>query len=318
MKIMKAVTVCLITVLLALGISACSGTETTTAPSLMEDAPNFRFLLSDDVNAIDDFSSVNVTISKIGVQQGGESGSWLEFTPDVTEVDLKPLTGENALEIWSGNLSPGTYSKVFIYVTEVKGILIEELGGERTEVQLPSNKLQISKPFTIGENATTSFVYDITVIKAGGSGKYLIQPQIAESGADQKFKEVKPGSESESDDEDDIEDEEPEEKSEDDAVTEETSREIAQEFVKESPTFEYDGVEDTLTLVETVALETDASWNFVYTFDSLHAGYGDRSGEIVAEVITPHEAVITVEGGEIVSAVMDEAWDMIDQAEIDG
>jgi glutamate racemase len=71
-------------------------------------------------------------------------------------------------------------------------------------------------------------------------------------------------------------------------------------------------------LVETVALETDAFWNFVYTFDSLHAGYGDRSGEIVAEVITPHEVVITVEGGEIVSAVMDEAWDMIDQAEIDG
>jgi len=40
-------------------------------------------------------------------------------------------------------------------------------------------------------------VYDVAVIKAGQSGKYILKPQIAESGEDQEFKEVegkeKPG-----------------------------------------------------------------------------------------------------------------------------
>ena len=161
----------------------------TPTPPTGEEA-NFRFLISDDVNAIEDFEHVYVTISKIGVHSAGESGNWTEFTPDVTEVDLKPLIGENALEIWSGNLTPGEYNKVFIYVSDVNGILIEALGGEEANIKLPSNKLQISKPFVISED-TVSFVYDVTVIEAGKSGQYILQPQIAQSGAGQIFREVK-------------------------------------------------------------------------------------------------------------------------------
>jgi len=167
-------------------------TTPTPATPTAEEGVNFRFLISDDVNAIDDFASVNVTISKIGVQHGSESGNWLEFTPYISEVDLKPLVGENALEIWSGNLTPGEYSKVFIYVSGVNGILTPALGGEKANVKLPSNKLQISKPFVISEDTATSFVYDVTVVQAGQSGQYILKPQIAQSGADQKFKEVKP------------------------------------------------------------------------------------------------------------------------------
>ena len=102
----------------------------TPTPPITEDV-NFRFLISDDVNAIDDFEHVYVTISEIGVQRGGESGNWVEFTPDIIEVDLKPLVGENALEIYSGNLTPGEYSKVFIYVSEVNGILTTALVVKR-------------------------------------------------------------------------------------------------------------------------------------------------------------------------------------------
>jgi len=161
----------------------------TPTPPTGEEA-NFRFLISDDANAIEDFEHVNVTISKIGVHSAGESGNWTEFIPDVTEVDLKPLIGENALEIWNGNLTPGEYNKVFIYVSDVNGILIEALGGEEANVKLPSNKLQISKPFVISEDTVTSFVYDVTVIEAGKSGQYILQPQIAQSGAGQIFREV--------------------------------------------------------------------------------------------------------------------------------
>ena len=159
-------------------------------PPITEEA-NFRFLISDDVNAIDDFEHVYVTISEIGVHSGGGSGNWTEFTPDITEVDLKPLVGENALEIWSGNLTPGEYNKIFIYVSSVNGTLTEDLGGGEANVKLPSEKLQISKPFVISDNTTTSFVYDVTVIKAGQSGQYILKPQIAQSGAEQQFREVK-------------------------------------------------------------------------------------------------------------------------------
>ena len=159
------------------------------APPVKTEEANFRFLISDEVNAIEDFQNLFVTISSIGVQRGGESGNWLEFRPDITEVDLKPLVGENALEIYSGNLTPGEYSKVFIYVSEVEGILAD---NATADVKLPSKKLQISKPFVISDNTTTSFVYDVTVVKAGKSGQYILKPQIAQSGAAQKFKEVKP------------------------------------------------------------------------------------------------------------------------------
>jgi hypothetical protein len=95
--------------------------------------------------------------------------------------------------------------------------------------------------------------------------------------------------------------------------TEEANREIAEEFVQKSPTFIYDGMEESLELVETLYPDIENAWTFVYRFESRHAGYGDRTGQMLAQVITPHEAVITVEQGEIKSAIMDEKWDMINQ-----
>jgi hypothetical protein len=150
---------------------------------------NFRFLISDEPNAIEDFENLYVTISSIGVRGGGESGNWSQFAPDKDTVDLKPLVGKNAREIWSGNLTPGQYNKVFIYVSDVEGILTD---NETARVKLPSNKLQISTPFEVTEDSITSFVFDITVIKAGRSGMYVLTPQIAESGADKEIDEVEP------------------------------------------------------------------------------------------------------------------------------
>jgi hypothetical protein len=154
---------------------------------------NFRLLLSDEVNAINDFSSLNVTVSQIGLLRSGESSNWTNYdlNPPKTE-DLTELLGDNATELWSGNITPGEYNKVFIYVDEVVGILAK--GGDTATVRLPSGKLQISKPFIVtesGGNLTVNFVFDIAVIEAGQSGKYILKPQIAQSGAGQKFKEVK-------------------------------------------------------------------------------------------------------------------------------
>ena len=74
------------------------------------------------------------------------------------------------------------------------------------------------------------------------------------------------------------------------------------------------GKDDNLwQVLETPYPDIENAWTFVYRFESRHAGYGDRTGQMLAQVITPHEAVITVERGEIKSAIMDEKWDMINQ-----
>jgi heat shock protein HslJ len=188
-----AVILCLVSLLAVACTGETGGEQTSSEPSGTSSAApeaNFRFLISDDANAIEKFASVNVTISEIGVQSKGESGNWTIITPDITVVPLKPLTEENALEIWSGNITPGDYHKVFIYVTDIIGVLNEEYGGGTPEIMLPSDKLHITKPFTVSENSTTSFVYDITVVEAGKSNKYILQPQITQSGAGQKFREV--------------------------------------------------------------------------------------------------------------------------------
>jgi len=97
-------------------------------------------------------------------------------------------------------------------------------------------------------------------------------------------------------------------------MSEEWSQDIAEEFVKNSPTFAYDGIAETLELTNVLMARCLFCWAFTFEFDCLHAGYGNREGEALAQVITHHEAVIIVNKGEVVSAVMDVKWDMLRQA----
>ncbi len=171
--------------------SATAEPTPTPAPGL--EAGYFRFLISDEQNAIGDFESLIVTITEIGVHQvGGDSSGWLDLPLDALDppdVDLTNLVGDPAVVIWSATIPVGRYTKVFIHVDTITGVLNS---GETADVMLPSDKLQISKPFVVTASNNVenpvNFVYDVTVIKAGGSGKYLIQPQIGQSGADQPFR----------------------------------------------------------------------------------------------------------------------------------
>ncbi len=91
-------------------------------------------------------------------------------------------------------LADGVYTKVFVHVGEVTGELADN--GESISIKLPSSKLQINKPFVIEEgDPAVDFVFDIAVVAAGNEKspegiKYLLQPVIGESGADQPFKEA--------------------------------------------------------------------------------------------------------------------------------
>ena len=149
---------------------------------------NFVFLISDEVNVISDFRSLNVTISQIGLQQEGEADQWIELNPQEEVVDLTLVQGDKAEEIWKGYITEGRYTKVFILVSNISGILNET--GKSVTVKLPSEKLQISRPFEVTSGSVVSFVYDITVVQAGKSGQYILKPQAGQSGADQRFETI--------------------------------------------------------------------------------------------------------------------------------
>jgi len=99
--------------------------------------------------------------------------------------------------------------------------------------------------------------------------------------------------------------------------TTEQARQIAEQFVKEEPTFVFDGMPDTFKLVDMAVLKTPYGWQFTFEFQSCHAGYGNRTGQMVAQVITPHTAVVTVIKGGVAAATMDAKWDMLNQKMID-
>jgi hypothetical protein len=94
-------------------------------------------------------------------------------------------------------------------------------------------------------------------------------------------------------------------------VSEEASRAIAREWVEtQSPTYLFDGME--LEYVETLypdIVGCDACYQFVFAFESRAVGYGDRTGQILAEAITPHEIIVTTENGEVTRVVTDSVYD---------
>jgi hypothetical protein len=94
-------------------------------------------------------------------------------------------------------------------------------------------------------------------------------------------------------------------------VTQEESKQIAKTFVENSATYKFDGFD--LEFNGTVVLRCPYCWQFVFEFQSRAAGYGDRTGKMLAQIITPHRAVVTVIEGEVTSAVLDEKWDMAKQ-----
>jgi hypothetical protein len=129
-------------------------------------------------------------------EDDGEDDSERGFTVfdlDEPTVDLTQVVGEKAIGVLDGRLETGQYSKIELYVSNVEGIV----DGESVSVKVPSNKLQIIKPFEITADGTVEFVFDINVVKKGNGG-YNLLPVISESGVAGKDVDVE-----EVDDEDD-------------------------------------------------------------------------------------------------------------------
>ena len=97
---------------------------------------------------------------------------------------------------------------------------------------------------------------------------------------------------------------------------EEAALQIAKHFIMNAPTYAFDGIDGTLRLIQTTSLESwPVQYVVIFSFESSHAGYGDRSGEALAQVVTTHVAWVKVVNGEVVQAVIDETWDELNQRE---
>jgi len=87
---------------------------------------------------------------------------------------------------------------------------------------------------------------------------------------------------------------------------------LAESWIREAPTYKYDG--SGLVLVDYVQQESfPVRHVLTYNFTSSHAGYGDRSGKVTAQVITDHTIKITIIDGTVDSAIIDGVWDEMGQ-----
>jgi cold shock CspA family protein len=125
-------------------------------------------------------------------------GEWVERQVDSRTVDLTQLQGANATMLGNITVPSGEYEQVFVHVSEVNGTLKT---GEQVNVKLPSQKLQLKEGFAVNSSNDVDFVFDITVFKAGNSGKYILKPVASESGTDVEIDDV----DEREDDEDEVE-----------------------------------------------------------------------------------------------------------------
>ena len=97
---------------------------------------------------------------------------------DSPTVDLTQVVGEVAEPIFDGELEAGSYQKLELHVEDVEGIV----DGEEVEVKVPSDKLQLTKPFEVRAGEELDFVFDINVVKRGNQASYNLKPVISQSG----------------------------------------------------------------------------------------------------------------------------------------
>ncbi|MFC1951332.1 DUF4382 domain-containing protein [Chloroflexota bacterium] len=163
-------------------------TSTQIVPAIASADGSFALLISDEANAIGDFTSLTMIVDEVHLRSAEDSKKWIEIDAQGVEVDLVQLQGDNALQIWRGFVDDGDYTEALLYSSSVTGVLAS---GGTVQIKLPSkNRLSLKGDFTVADGEVpTDFVYDITVIKTG-SGSYNLQPNTSASGTGQPFQKV--------------------------------------------------------------------------------------------------------------------------------
>ncbi|MFC7041488.1 DUF4382 domain-containing protein [Halonotius sp. GCM10025705] len=188
-------------------VAGCSGSGGGSDGST--GSGTFNLMISDQPAAIEDFDSLNVTLSAARVfradedeelsprvvnettnettassdddpEESADDGSdgVVEFDLDSVTVDLTKVKGDRAVSVVEGELDAGRYSGIELRVSNAEGVV----DGETVDVMVPSNRLRIIRPFEIGADEELNFVFDINVIQKGPRGGYNLLPVIGKSG----------------------------------------------------------------------------------------------------------------------------------------
>jgi len=91
-------------------------------------------------------------------------------------------------------------------------------------------------------------------------------------------------------------------------------KQIAYNFTISSPTFKFDGIKNTY-FVDSMGPDkkNPSIHKILVSFDSSHTGYGDRSDQDIENTTTRHFVTIMIENDKIISAIMDDIWDELNQ-----
>jgi len=92
---------------------------------------------------------------------------------------------------------------------------------------------------------------------------------------------------------------------------------IAISFLKNGPTFAFDGISESINIVKKYTMESYPEQHvIIISFNTTHAGWGNREGTFIAPMITPHIIKITIVEDIVVEAIIDDKWDELNQEQI--
>ena len=130
-------------------------------------------LVTDD--ALDQFSSFNITFSEVALHRVGDgnNSSWTTIKLDTRTIDLTNLTDNITSQIGFDRVPAGTYTQLRIIVDSAVGML--KTGGNVT-VRVPSGELKTNTPFELKAGGSATIVLRLNVHQAGGD--YMLQPSI--------------------------------------------------------------------------------------------------------------------------------------------
>ena len=101
-----------------------------------------------------------------------------------------------------------------------------------------------------------------------------------------------------------------------DSGDDEVDRRLAESFLRNSPTFRFDGLPESVELKDRTGGDCETCLVYTFGFETSHPGYGDRTDLPLASAVTPHEAVVSIEDGLVTAAQIDNIWDVITQSPI--
>jgi len=133
---------------------------------------NMEMAIGEVVSEDATFDSLTVTFSQARIYSP-DSG-WTETAMDDTPVNLTDLEGSGTATIANLTLEAGDYTKVELVVDSVAA----QVDGEDVDVFVPSGKLKVVGKFSVFEDGTAGYDFDLRIVKRGNQDAYNLLPVI--------------------------------------------------------------------------------------------------------------------------------------------